>query len=172
MRLEEIVGRESDRLPYFVKDEAGEPVSVHFAPLLESDRDELLRPPWSNASYGAAWQALAGEARTRKLVFADATGGEILGLLRLGYRPSGTNLLVESLLEASPAHRARGVGSVLIARLVAESYNEGAFGQLRVEPHVKAVGFYLRLGFAKTRFMTKLDFLKALAEALFESVTK
>jgi GNAT superfamily N-acetyltransferase len=168
MRLEDIVGQDSNRLPYVVHRATGEPVSVYFAPLDESDRAALLSEPWRSAVFAEVWPEFIGYSRALKLVYDQ----EILGLLRLGEKPAGVNFLRENLLEARPESELRGVGRVLVARLVAESYNRGAMGQVRVESHKNAVGFYQHLGFQANRTPSGYDLLREKAQALFESVTQ
>lgn len=63
--------------------------------------------------------------------------------------------LPKSLLESAPFNRRdvgtpryKGVGRVLVARLVIESYHQEAQGRLLVETHREAEGFYRKLGFS------------------------
>ncbi len=168
MRLEEITDQDSNRLPYFALGASGEPICVHFEPLVESDREALLSEPWASAVFAEVWPEFIGYSWALKLVYNQ----EILGLLRLGAKPAGVNFLRENLLETRPESGLRGVGRVLVARLVAESYNRGATGQVRVQSHRNAVGFYRHLGFKPNRTPFGYDLLRENAQALFGSVTE
>lgn len=77
--------------------------------------------------------------------------------MRLGTLPQSdgeTRALSGSLLEANPVYRYgsvqrryRGIGRVLVARLVVESQLQGAQGRLFIRPVEESRPFYTRLGF-------------------------
>jgi hypothetical protein len=179
MLLEEISDQDRNRLPYFIHGVQGEPIRVHFEPLIQSDREALTQSPWLDAVYWESWPFFVEEPKTLKLVRSDGENSEILGLLRLGEKLPGTMLLMKNLLEANPKYRSsiganrevRGIGKVLVSRLVAESYSLGAAGQVRVKAHHNAIKFYLGIGFKQTVLTHKYDLLRDPARILFESVT-
>jgi GNAT superfamily N-acetyltransferase len=152
----------------FVRDAQREPIRVHFELLVDSDREALLSEPWRSAVFAEVWQEFLDYPQALKLI----CGQEIVGLLRLGEKPTGINFLRENLLESRPESKLQGIGRVLVARLVAESYNKGAMGQVRVQSHKNAVGFYQHLGFKPNRTPFGYDLLRERAQALFESVTQ
>ncbi|WP_395145006.1 GNAT family N-acetyltransferase [Armatimonas sp.] len=100
-----------------------------------------------------------------------------MGIVRLGEVPSGVSFLMRSLLETNPECQSinargtkyRGIGRVLIARLVAESYNLGTQGQIRVKAHPRARGFYEALGFIPSKKLA-IDGGLSLAYDLFAEV--
>jgi hypothetical protein len=113
---------------------------------------ELNGEDWAGALFLDTWRHYAenNDGRTVKLNRAG-TGLPVIGLLRLGNVAEGDIYLAKSLLETCPVFRhdfhvpssLYGTGKVLVARLVAESYNQGAGGIL-VKSHPKARRFYER----------------------------
>lgn len=144
-----------DTLPYFVNDARTEDrVPVRFRGTAEPDAAELNGPDWSESVFREAWLELIKEARALKLVCADNADASVQGLVSVGRVLPGGGALRKSLLEAAPpnrhgAHPQRfcGVGRVLVARLVAESYRRGARGAVTVRARVGSEGFYRALGF-------------------------
>ncbi len=177
MALALIKNSDLDTLPYRVWSETNEPVAVRFALPTESDREKLSVYPWNLAVYGPAWPDFIGDSKTRKLISTDGDSPEILGMLRIGEALPGHYYLLRNLLEANPEYkypknlssrRIRGIGRVLVARLVAESYNRGMEGRVQVRSHPGAVSFYKHLGFQENRLPFVYDLMKEEAEALFD----
>ena len=180
MELRDTTGADPNRLPYFVTDSAGNRVLVVFAPLSAADSAELSGADWLGSVFREAWIAFCGAPRTLKLVEVG-TSAPILGLLRLGVVKEGDPYLRDSLLETTPALRfhpnsiapLRGVGRILVARLVVESYNEGAKGALLVKARTPSFGFYRHLGFVASSDSVSYHVLSAAqAAALFEEGTQ
>lgn len=149
-----------DELPYYVL-EGERPVRVWFT-LLEAGDEDYINEWWKASIYFAVWQQVAlhevAQPTSLKLVVADEQETQILGLLRMG---GGTSMQVtngkrntQSLLETAPRLRYasrqreyRGVGKVLVARLIAESIVRGKGGALIVTPRPQTYSFYRHLGF-------------------------
>jgi hypothetical protein len=153
VKLSETAGLDPNVLPYFVTDSAGSRVMVAFAPLTAADKSELSGTDWLGSVFREAWMDFCGVPPTLKLIEREERA-PILGLLRPGNVPEGGYLLERSLLETAPALRfrsgsvspLRGVGRVLLARLVVESYNQSAGGGLYIVVRPAANGFYDALG--------------------------
>ena len=153
MNLHDTTGADANRLPYFVMDGAGNRVTVEFAPLIEADKAEIEGADWIGSVFREAWMQWCGVPPTIKLV-EKGGASPILGLVRPGVVPEGDLALRGSILETTPALRfrvgsvspLRGVGRVLLARLVVESYNQGANGALYIKSRPEAYGFYDAVG--------------------------
>ncbi len=148
---------QDEKQVYFLRDLlAGKDVAVCFEPLTADDTNALNGPDWQRARFGAVWKVWAEHELALKLTLCEGEGELVLGLVKLGtvQRINGAGSLCDSLLEAAPIHRSgaigrryRGIGSVLVARLVVESKAQGAEGRLRVRPAQGSIPFYERLGF-------------------------
>ena len=100
------------------------------------------------------WLQLAGEPGVFKLIRTDLQDKRIQGLLHVGALDPTGAFVMDSLLEASPFNRSGasqpeyyGVGSVLAARLAAESILLGGQGRVVVQPRTGTAPFYKRIGF-------------------------
>lgn len=157
MELADILVSDLNALPYFITEaQTGQTVPVRFEPLALDDISELQSDTWNQAVFSAVWQNYAGDTRTYKLVCTAENGTRIQGITRLGKVLQFGGLLEKSLLETAPFNRTqssqrqyRGVGRVLIARLVVESHFLGARGKVRVKPRRGTEAFYEVLGFRK-----------------------
>ena len=166
-------------LPYFVTEAAtGDRLPVQFASLIDSDIAELLEATWIDAVFRDVWPVHATEGQALKLARVNGADTAIQGLIRLGNAAVAGNFLRKSLLETAPHNRRdavtpryRGVGRVLVARLVIESYRQGAQGRVLVETQREAEGFYRRLGFIGLPYGAKiLKLYQAEARQLLQSV--
>ncbi len=150
--------RDPDHLPYCViRVATHRSVRVGFQPLQSGDEAELRGPAWSGAVFREVWPGWIGEPGTYKLVRRHGQDRRIQGLLHLGRVERDGGALRDSLLETAPYNRERlvaertyrGVGRVLVARLVLESYRQGGLGQVLVRARPGIEPFYLRLGFRR-----------------------
>ena len=155
MEPSELLNADPDMLPYFITEvQTGRKVSVRFEPLALDDLAELQSAEWARAVFAAVWQYYAGDARTYKLVCTEGEDRRIQGIVSVGdVLPYGTSLR-KSLLESAPFNRReksaqvhRGVGRVMIARLIAESYLRGQQGRVSVVPRPGSEAFYTAIGF-------------------------
>lgn len=147
-----------DNLPYFVLDSERNRIRVCFRQLDDGDVEALRGTDWRGAVFRDVWLSLAGRIPMLKLVRSNDSADEILGLLKLGKldRPGGP--LRFSLLEVAPSDQAtnamriiRGIGTVMIARLVAQSVTEGGSGKIIVVYRPGTAGFYKHIGFREVR---------------------
>ena len=148
-----------DELPYYVL-EGQRPVQVRFKPL-EAEDEVYITDWWRSSIYFAVWQQVAqyevAQPTSLKLIVADEQEKQILGLLRMGgpsMQVSYGKLNTQSMLETAPRFRYRvqgrdykGIGKVLVARLIAESVVHGKGGALIVTPRPQTYPFYRHLGF-------------------------
>ncbi len=112
---------------------------------------------WRGGRFLEVWKEALGQNTALKLTLCEGEEKPLLGIVRLGTAPrlNGTvGALRGSLLEAAPIHRHgkagqryRGIGEVLVARLVIESKIQGAEGPVRVRPIRGSEAFYKKLGF-------------------------
>ena len=173
----------ADELPYYVM-EGARPVQVRFVPL-EAGDETAINDMWPGAIYFELWRhvALYNSARetTLKLVTTDGSDSQLLGLLKLGdgtpARSMAGKLNTQSVLETAPslrypaARRYKGVGKILVARLIAESILQHFGGAHIVTPRPQTYPFYLHLGFQPVHRVPKLFFLrKEVGTQLLKSV--
>lgn len=180
MRLSATTTIDPNQLPYFVTDGAGNLVPVEFVPLTSTDAAELSGFDWLGSVFQPTWIHLCGAPVVYKLV-EPGTASPIIGLIHIGKVAAGFGALKGSLLETAPVHRFRpnnplfgfrGVGRVLVARLIVESYNTGGSGAVRVDARSGAVNFYRRIGFVQERGFARTHRLSAQqAGIIFEKVT-
>jgi hypothetical protein len=162
-----------DVLPYYIMEKVL-PVLVHFAPL-EAGDDSHIATFWPDAIYFDLWHHVAQYDVTRqttlKLIVVEGSDDRILGLVRMGSgvsaRAASVGLNTQSVLETAPRLQFRirqreykGVGKVLVARLIAESVLRDRGGALIVTPRPQAIPFYLHLGFQPMNRDPKLFFLR------------
>jgi hypothetical protein len=164
-------------LPYFVKETlAGGVVPVRFEPLAPYDEAELRGQRWSKAVFSEVWPKYVHIHNTFKLVLVQETQKDILGLVHVGRVMPASRFLKKSLLETVPSERYqalrshyRGVGRVLIARLIVESYLQGGQGNVMVRPRPGTEPFYSALGFTPAPRLPRLYTLGAFeAETLLQ----
>ena len=161
MEIDELVGADPNTLPYFVVEaRTGKKVAVRFAPVTAADEFELRGEDWSQAVFRDVWPALVGEPNTFKLARIDGENVRIEGMVRIGRMTRWGGTLQESLLEAAPSNRHiqqqplyRGIGRVLVARLVVESILHGGQGRVAVHARTGTEAFYRRLGFQEAPVM-------------------
>ncbi len=142
-------------LPYFITEtRTGGVVPVRFEPLTPDDDAELKGDRWSAAVFKDVWPSYAHIPNTFKLVCVQDAASDIHGLVHVGKIMTASRFLKKSLLETAPSNqhqtsqpRYRGVGRVLIARLVVESYLQGGQGKVMVRPRPGTEPFYRALGF-------------------------
>jgi len=182
LNLSDTGGLDPDQLPYFVTDSAGIHVPVRFEPLTSSDISELSGDDWAGAIFLEVWREYAANDKPETLKLVTAEGNlVILGLLNIGKVMDGVRAIKHNLLETAPVYRYRihssapsyrGVGTVLLARLIVESYNLGVGGAVRVRSHPKAEGFYSRIGFTVVHAGRRIYQIPvAQAETVFQKAT-
>jgi hypothetical protein len=150
-----LINQNSDALPYFITEiESDRPIPVRFALLTAADETELRGEGWAGAIFTEVWSGYAPIEQALKLISVAGTDKRIQGLVRIGTVLPGSQFLTKSLLEVAPFNRYdsqpriyRGVGRVLIARLIAESYRQGTQGRIRVHARPGSESFYRALGF-------------------------
>ncbi len=168
-----------DELPYYVR-EGVQLVRVRFMPL-EAGDEAYINAQWRNSVFFAVWQRLAqheiAQPTSLKLVADAEQEKPILGLLRIGGGASMQvtygKLNTQSVLETVPRFRYqskereyRGVGKVLVARLIVESILQGQGGNLVVSPRPQIIPFYRHLGFQQSRRNPRYFFIRAEAGML------
>lgn len=174
MEITQLPGSDLDTLPFYITaSQSGRTVPVRFAPLAPEDADELTSELWRQAVFSDVWPQFIGDETTRKLVCTQNEDLRIQGLVRFGSVTRSGGLLKHNLLEAAPfnqhntsVQQYRGVGRVLVARLVAESVAQGGEGRVAVSPRRGTEPFYLAIGF-KMKNIMRLD--SAAAETLLEA---
>jgi ribosomal protein S18 acetylase RimI-like enzyme len=119
-----------------------------------STRQEELAPvPWTEAQK-AAFLRMQFEAQRRhyRENYPDAAflvilrGGRPAGRLYVDRRPEGIRIIDIALL---PEHRGVGIGTALLAEILAEGDREGKPVSLHVEHFNPALRLYERLGFRR-----------------------
>lgn len=180
--MEEIIISEElgDNQGYFVTDTAGQKIEVCFETLAEDDVPTLNESDWRGARFWEVWKTLAEHKTALKLTLCDEKT-QILGLVQIGQvlpAAGEAKALHHSLLEAAPVFRFgaterkyRGIGRVLVARLVAESKAQGAEGRLLIQPVPTSLPFYRTLGFVAARNPRWLRLSKWEAEQLLAACT-
>lgn len=156
-------------------------VNVCFETLTASDKEILRGEDWQAARFSAVWKELAEREVALKLTLCDGDEKPVLGLVQIGTVQRinlGEIMLRDSLLETAPVHRHgtaqrhyKGVGRVLIARLVVESKVQGAEGRLLVRPVPSSIPFYPKLGFQEARIPSYFRLAVREAEALLQACT-
>ena len=154
-------------------------VSVCFAPLTADDRTLLVGEDWQGARFQDVWIESAEHGVGLKLTLCAEKDGPILGLVRLGTAPQlngDKGPLRSSLLEAAPVHQYgttqrayKGIGRVLVERLVEESKAQGADGSVLVRPSQDSIPFYRGLGFQDSRIKYHMLLKTMEAEALLKA---
>ena len=154
MRLEDVLDQDPDQLSYAVTGPDCR-LPVRFELLTAADALVLWGPSWAHAVFQAVWlnAAIAEFGALKVVAPADHDAG-VLGLVLPGTIKKLRGPLEDSLLETAPelrygnpARSYRGVGRVLVARLVAESIVKGGGGAIRVRVRPGMGSFYTRLGF-------------------------
>ena len=94
-----------------------------------------------------------------KLVCREGQDTTIQGIVHIGKIVFFGGPLRKSLLEAAPCNRKetesqryRGVGRILVARLVVESFQQGGQGRVIVVPRKEIIPFYSKLRFTFSPF--------------------
>ena len=173
---------ETDNRVYYVYDSiVGRDVQVRFEPLTDADRGHLNGPEWLGARFGDVWLESAGRGVALKLTLRDGSAKPVLGVVRLGIAPSTNGhkgALRSSVLETAPAHRFgavarryRGVGRVLVARLIVESKAQCANGRILLRPARGSVTFYRSIGFLDSPMRPYLRLEPEDADALLTACT-
>ena len=169
---ERIRDRGANELSYLLWDaHKGERRIAFFAQLGRADRASLDKPAWSQAVFIDAWREHAEYGQLAFKLQAD-DGMGMLGLVAPGKIRTG--FLAGSLLETVPGCQYpaiapyRGVGKVLVARLVVESILRAGKGRIMVLPRLECRGFYLNLGFVQAAHSRHLVLLEQPARALLE----
>ena len=169
-----------DEYRYYVNDTVADTrIEVRFETLLPHDIEILDGDDWIGSRFGEVWKMRTGRPGTLKLVSCSEVKTQILGILSHGIVQIRRDGLRNSLIEVCPAHkfgsearRYSGLGSVLVARLVIESMEQGGEGRLLIRPVVSSKGFYKRLGFTKSLVVPYLRLQTAQASVIIENVTK
>lgn len=138
-------------------------VSISLRPAVADDRaflldvyrasraEELALVPWSDEEK-AAFLAMQFDAQDR--YYADALPATVRSVVLLDSHPIGRLyvdiddervLIVDIAL--LPEHREQGIGSALLAGVLAEADRRRLPTRLHVEPHSRAHRLYRRLGF-------------------------
>ena len=168
MELADLLNADPNTLPYFITEvQTRRKVLVRFEPLAPDDDAELRGSVWSQSIFAAVWQHYMGDGRTYKLVCIEEADKRIQGIVCVGSIAQNATLLRENLLESAPFNQKtyrsqeyRGVGRVLVARLVVESYLQGGKGRVAVKPRQGTERFYMTIGFRKQG-----NFILEIAEA-------
>jgi len=130
-------------------------VPTRFLPLMVSDINEIMSNAWRGI-FTDVWERILQEetlrVTARKLICDESDDQRIQGLLFLGTGQDAYWTL-DCLLETAPFNRYdrsarsfRGVGSALMARLVAEHTQRGFRLPLLLETSPRAMPFYKHLG--------------------------
>ena len=156
-------------------------MAVCFEPLTAEDSYALNGDDWKGARFSDVWKEWATHNLLLKLVLCDGNDDTILGIVRLGSArriSGGATILRDSLLETAPAlqfraggRQYRGIGRVLVARLVVESKAQGAEGRVLVVPVHGSSAFYHTLGFRESRVKGEFRLQVQEAEALLKMCT-
>lgn len=186
-----LLERDLNTLPYIVTEVAtGRVIPVCFEPLVEADKRELDGPVWSGqtspipAVFAPVWPAYIDDKQTFKLVCIrrrdkkrQGENQQIQGIVRIGSVEREGGFLKLSLLETAPFNRWEyqerrfsGVGRVLVARLVMESYRQGGRGKVLVSATRYAVNFYPAVGFKSVASPLNFVLDEAGAETLIARV--
>lgn len=155
MDLIEQAHKDPNTLPCFITSgQTGRIVPVHFESLTAADESELGTKAWREALFAQSWIDLTKREMGFKLVCSKGRVKRILGVVSPGRVEWIGGSLRRSLLETMPHNqygrlqrRYRGIGCVLVARLVAESYRQLGLGKVIVAPSPGKESFYLTLGF-------------------------
>lgn len=136
-------------------------INVYFESLTTEDTPILKGEDWQGARFGETWKALAEHDVAQKLTLQEGEEKPLLGMVYIGTvrKYNGHNsVLRDNLLEVAPVYRYgeegrsyRGIGRVLVARLIAASMELGAEGRLLVRPVPSSIPFYRKLGFQEAR---------------------
>ena len=174
-----MIAESQENRGYFVTDAAGQKVEVYFETLTVDDSDALNGDDWQGARFDAVWKEWAEHHLALKLLRCDGSHNAILGLVKIGVieRKGGkSDVLRDSLLESAPVHqfrsedrRYRGIGRVLVARLITASKMQEAKGRVLVRPAEGTLPFYKRLGFVTSVDKKYYRLNIAQAEALLVS---
>lgn len=154
LELDALLAADPNTLPYFITAAGtGRIVPVQFASLAASDTAELDGANWKEAVFRDVWPVYVGDGQTLKLVCTNEADAAIQGLVRPGQVIGNSGFLRKSLLESAPSNRHmtaipqyRGVGRVLVARLIVESYRQGTGGRVQIVARPGSEGFYRALG--------------------------
>lgn len=180
MELTELLAKDPNTLPYFITEARTQrTVPVRFERLAAEDEAELNGAEWAEARFVDVWREFIGEGRTLKLVCVEEQDRRIQGLVRIGEVTRADGSLKRSLLETAPFNRQeageqrayRGVGRVLVARLVVESYQQGGRGKVTVRAARGTAPFYRAIGFKDSpRWLDHLLLDEAEAAELLQAV--
>lgn len=155
MEPDDLPGTNPNTLPYFITEaQTGRVVPVRFEQINAADQTELRNEDWQQAVFRDVWPELVRDDHTLKLVCDGGEDARIQGMVRFGNLTRRSKLLKTNLLEAAPFNRHgrqlqayRGVGRVLVARLVVESVLQGGHGRVAVLARTGTEPFYRALGF-------------------------
>lgn len=164
---------------YFVTDAAEQQVKVCFETLTANDSATLEGDDWQGARFGDVWKEWAEHEVALKLTLCSGEVKPILGVLKPGTAAEiygGAIILRDSWLETAPVYRHdtegrryRGIGRILVARLIVESKKQGAGGHVLVSPTKDSIPFYRRLGFEESRIKYHLRLNVQEAELLLKT---
>ena len=168
MNPDDLPGTDPNTLPYFITEaHTGRVVPVRFEWITPADQAELRNEDWQQAVFRDVWPELINDATTLKLVCVSGEDARIQGMILVGRVTRYGTWLKKNLLEAAPFNQHgrqvqiyRGVGRVLVARLIAESVLQGGQGRVLVKPRKRAKAFYRVLGFKEQQ-----DFRLGIMEA-------
>ena len=124
---------------------------VVFAIYASMRAEELAQVPWGQAEKEAFLRMqFAAQDRYYRETFPDASydlivaGSEVVGRL---YVDRGADAILVIDLALLPEHRGRGIGTMLLQRVLAEAGAEGKPVRIHVEQFNPARRLYERLGF-------------------------
>lgn len=159
-----------------------ERVEVCFEPLTANDLVEFERDDWQGARFSDVWRELAQYEIAEKLTLCAGTDKPLLGIVQVGTVRMGEGRVTplrDSLLEVAPVHQFitgrrsyKGIGRVLVARLIEASREKGAEGRLLVRPVPSSVPFYRKLGFQDARIPHYMQVGVQGANAIFAQATE
>ena len=177
LEIVSLLTADPNTLPYFVTEmRTGSIMPVRFEPLTPDDDVELRGERWSGAVFADVWPSYAHIPNTFKLVCVQNAVSDIQGIVHVGNIMTAGRFLKKSLLETVPSnqHQAsqpdhKGIGRVLIARLVVESYLQRGQGKVMVRPRPGTELFYRALGFTPAPRLPRRYILdRSEAEALLQ----
>ena len=124
---------------------------VVFGIYISTRAEELAQVPWGQAEKEAFLRMqFAAQDRYYRETFPDASydlivaGSEVVGRL---YVDRGADAILVIDLALLPEHRGRGIGTMLLQRVLAEAGAEGRPVRIHVEQFNPARRLYERLGF-------------------------
>jgi GNAT superfamily N-acetyltransferase len=145
-------------------------VEIRYARPADVPALAALRGEWGvetgeadDPAFRETFRQWVGEHAPTHTAFVAEDGGEVVGMAFLADLPRPPSAGVGRRLHGDlqsvyvrPGHRDRGVGTLLVARVVAEARRRG-MTRLTVQSGTRAVTLYERAGFAASPLLLRLD---------------